>query len=456
MISSGSKTWKFNGGYNFRLSEGWPSGDVEDVPPPERVVISYQYSEPLVSEGDSVKTGQPIARPGEDAGGAASPYHATVTGTVESVEENLHRGKITISRSGNEEWHEMGPADQDSPDALRERLYESGVSAQVPGGLPTGHASSVVELGEESGEVEHLVLPLSTCQPFEMDPVVLLHGHAQEFRQGVEFLASALGSPQIHVAGTAHGLSAAPGDAVEGLDAEVHTVTDRYPGMSPRMLSFLARGKPKVASNTAIEDGVAVVDMQTVLAFYDAVVNGKATVERVVALGGKGFKNPRHLRVRIGTPLSEVLSDELDESLGELRLVRGGLMRGIALTDEEKEGSLKRGDSALAAVPEEGGAIPWKTVVTAFFDGVVQDASLHGPRQACISCSRCVEHCPVQIHPYVFHRLALRELVDESAEMGLERCIQCGTCTLVCPAKIELLDEIQYLKVMLAEEKEML
>lgn len=448
MISSGSDSWKMRGGYRFRMQEGQPAGEVEEIQPPERVVIPCDYCEPEVSAGDTILTGQPIARPRDS--GAASPHHSPVTGTVEDVQHEKVRCTITIRRSGGDDWHEMEEVEQGSAEALRRRMYESGVAALVPGGLPTGHGSSIAE----DVEVEHLVVPVAACQPFEVDPIVLLQGHVDEFVRGVGFLSTALGSPQSHVVGTPNGLASAPAETVEGIDGAVHRLPERYPAMSPRMVAFLLLGKPRKAPQTAIQSGVAVVDVQTVLAASRAVLQGRPVVDRIISLGGKGFARPRHLRCRVGTSLEEILRPNLDQE-ADPRVVRGGLMQGRAVPEEEFGSPLTRADTALAALPVRSD-IPWDGVMKAFFDGVMQDVSLHGPRQACISCSRCADHCPVGVFPYVFHRLALRELIDEAAELGLERCIDCGVCTLVCPAKIELLDEIRSLKVMLAEEKEML
>ena len=53
--------------------------------------------------------------------------------------------------------------------------------------------------------------------------------------------------------------------------------------------------------------GAVVSNVGTSLAIYEAVVEGKPLVDRVITVGGSGVERPKNLKVRIGTKFQDIL-----------------------------------------------------------------------------------------------------------------------------------------------------
>lgn len=54
--------------------------------------------------------------------------------------------------------------------------------------------------------------------------------------------------------------------------------------------------------------------------------------------------------------------------------------------------------------------------------------------QACISCGRCVDSCPMRLNPCEMSQCIEANDIDGAASISLMDCIECGSCAYVCPA----------------------
>ena len=130
-----------------------------------------------------------------------------------------------------------------------------------------------------------------------------------------------------------------------------------------------------------------------------------------------------NVRVRIGTPLKDVLGAcHITVNEGD-RLILGGPMRGTATYTEE-----------LAVEPGTDGI-------------VVQDEanSAQVSNYPCINCGECVRICPVKIPVNMLVRfLEARMYEDARAVYDLDCCIECGLCSYVCVSRIPI---FQYIKL---------
>ena len=132
-------------------------------------------------------------------------------------------------------------------------------------------------------------------------------------------------------------------------------------------------------------------------------------IEKVVTVSGKAIKNPKNLKVAIGTPFSYIL-DHCGINREEMaRLVMGGPMMGLAQMTEDA--TVIKGTSGLLALTNEE-MRPYKT-------------------KSCISCSKCVSACPMGLAPLMFDRLAAAKEYEEMAVHNLMDCIECGSCCLL-------------------------
>ncbi len=110
------------------------------------------------------------------------------------------------------------------------------------------------------------------------------------------------------------------------------------------MLLSVVLGRPFPRGGKAITGGVLVLDVQKALALHDAVIHGKPSLDRIVALCGPGFTRNIHVRARIGTAISDIVDARL-RSPGSFRLVdTQQTATGAVLHVYERAGGLKYGE----------------------------------------------------------------------------------------------------------------
>jgi Na(+)-translocating NADH:ubiquinone oxidoreductase A subunit len=205
-----------------------------------------------------------------------------------------------------------------------------------------------------------------------------------------------------------------------------------------------------------------VLDLQALLHVRDAVVEGKPTIQRTIALGGTGFSKRPHLRVRIGTSLEDLLEKYLERRHSQ-RIVRNSLLTGSIVNHGVVDPLL----GTVIAIPEDKQGPPLsfsrpgfrtdsysRTFLANFvpFTKTV-DTNLHGEHRPCIACTYCDSVCPVGILPHLLHRYVQRDALEETAvRLRIFDCIDCNLCTYVCTSKIPLAELMRQGKAKLEAE----
>ncbi|MFQ6034048.1 MAG: 4Fe-4S dicluster domain-containing protein, partial [Candidatus Bipolaricaulia bacterium] len=179
----------------------------------------------------------------------------------------------------------------------------------------------------------------------------------------------------------------------------------------------------------------------------ETVYEGRPFIARAIALGGAVGK-PGIYKVRIGTPLSELISAE-----DGVRVMLDGALRGFPV--EDLETPILRNTRGIVALPRPVAkflawsdpgfardsytkaflALPWRARRA--------DFGLHGPERPCVKCGFCLEACPQGLAPTMIAEYAAHDLLDEAEEFNILACIECGLCAYVCPSKIPLLEQIR-------------
>ena len=146
---------------------------------------------------------------------------------------------------------------------------------------------------------------------------------------------------------------------------------------------------------------------------YQAVVEGKPSMERVVTVSGDAVAEPGNFRVPFGMNQQELVEAAGGFKTEPEKLISGGPMMGFSMFSLD---------------------IP-VTKTSSSILGFTKDEVAKMEPSACINCGRCVEACPSRLIP---SRLAdYAEHHDEekfTKHEGLE-CMECGSCSFVCPAK---------------------
>ena len=461
------------GGFRFRHYAGQPAAETGAASIPRSVVIPMLQGyglpvEPLVREADKVFAGQVIGR---NDSTVSSPIHATVNGKVTAIQELAVAGRsalaVAIAGDGTEDWTRLAGASAEwrklSAEQLEDLLYVSGVTGLAREGIPTRFHSAV--LGPQA--VRHVIVTQVGADVFGPNPEVLLDARAMPaFAEGLAILGRVLPNASFHVAVSAEERALA-GRLAKSLSdnptVSVHALEPRYPQEFSELLVRSVLKEDFPFGFSAANIGVVVMDVQAALAARAAVVEGRPVIERVVALAGPGFVRPGHLRVRVGTPLEQVLAGRL--AAGDLppKIVLDSILSGSAVEDLSRP--LDRTTAMVIALPDDNRRLPFafarlglhtesfsRSFVPAWLPvKKVASTNRHGEERPCIQCGWCARVCPVRIIPQLIYRQARVVTNDLLVRYGAFNCIDCSLCSLVCPSKLPLARRILEAKGKLLE-----
>ena len=409
---------------------------IETLPLSEEVdILLLQHfgapCKPVVSKKDKVTEGDVIGEPQ----GLGSSIHASVTGTVRSLDSsvsatNVTTPSITIQRDLNAnpreyvpvEWREL-PAKE-----LLQRVRNAGIVGIGGAGFPTH-----VKLSPPpEAKVDTLIINGVECEPYLTTDHRLMLEHAEEIIQGSRIILAILGIKECHI-----GIEANKMDAVEvmrrtardrasdGFKITVKPLKVRYPQGSEKQLIEALTGRRVPGFGLPFDIGVVVQNVGTTKAIYDAVVLNKPFYEKVVTITGKGIQRPANLRVRVGTRLKDIVNYLGGTKPGLSKIVWGGPMMGFSVSTLD-----------LPVTKTTSGVL--------FLSEEEIDAR---PHTHCIRCGWCVDACPMGLQPNEIGVYVEAGKPEKTIPFGVTECFECGCCAFVCPAKRPLVQFIRLAKM---------
>lgn len=391
---------------------------------------------PVVKKGDHVLVGQKIA---EQGGFISAPIHTSVSGTVKAIEprrvvtgDNVMSIIIENDNLYEEvEYPAVKPLKELSREEIIGLVKEAGVVGMGGAGFPT-----YVKLSpKEPEKIEYVIANCAECEPYL----------TSDYRRMLE-------QPEMLIGGLKVALQLFPNAigilAVEDNKSDcitllkkltkdetrivVKKLKTKYPQGAERQLIY-ATTKRAIHSKMLPSDvGCIVNNVDSMVAIYHAVIDGKPLMERIVTVTGEAVSKPRNIKVRIGTNYRELIDAAGGFKVQPEKIISGGPMMGFGIFDLD---------------------VPTTKIASALLCLSRDDVSRMEPT-ACINCGKCVEVCPGRVMPKQLAELA--EHYNEEAfvkENGME-CCECGCCSFVCPAKRPLTQNIKSMrKMVLAKNK---
>lgn len=385
-------------------------------------------AEPVVQKGDRVKVGQLIAK---SSGFVSANIHSSVSGTVKKIETGPDTSGYpkkgiyidveddiwdeTIDRSSELKSEILGDAA-----AILAKIQDAGIVGLGGATFPT-HVKLMPPKGMKA---DVLLVNGVECEPFLTSDHRMMLEHTEELIVGIQLLMKAL-----NVNRAAIGIENNKRDAISKIikiayknsNISVVPLKVKYPQGGEKQLIKAVTGREVPSGALPISVGAVVTNIATTFAVYEAVQKNKPLFERVVTVTGKNLANPSNFKVRIGTPISELIvaAGGLPENCG--KIVNGGPMMGKAVTNIEVP--VTKGTSGVLLLPDQ--------------------ESKRGEMMPCIRCSRCVSVCPMGLEPFLLMTVSEKQIWDRAEREKIMDCIECGSCSYTCPANRPLLDYIR-------------
>ncbi len=383
-------------------------------------------AKPLVKKGDRVLRGQKIA----EAGGFISAnIHASASGTVKIIEPRRTSGgnmvmSIVVDNDGLYESIDFSenvkPLEGLSPQDIRDIVKEAGIVGMGGAGFPTN-----VKLSPKNDDaIEYVLVNGAECEPYLTSDYRRMVEESENLVAGLKIVVSMFPNAKGIIAIEDNKPAAIQKlrEVVEKEDnISVNVMKTKYPQGGERSLIYANTGRKLNSKMLPADVGCIVSNVDTIIAIYHAVMEGKPLIDRIVTVTGDAIKEPVNFRVPIGTNCQELVDAAGGFVDGEPgKVIAGGPMMGkdmISLDVPSVKGLsaiLCLADNAVAEIPESN----------------------------CIRCGKCASVCPSQLMPFNLANIGARgDLEAFQACDGME-CVECGCCSYICPAKRHLAQTI--------------
>ena len=390
---------------------------------------------PIVEKGEHVLTGQKIAEAG---GFVSAPVYATVSGTVKAIEprrvvtgDNVM--SIIVENDGLYEevdYPEVKPLEEMTREEIIERIKEAGIVGMGGAGFPT-----FIKLSpKEPEKIEYVIANCAECEPYLTSDYRRMLEEPEKLVDGIRVYLKLFENARAILA-----VEDNKPDCIELLKnltkdevrISVKALRTKYPQGAERQIIYATTGRSINSSMLPADAGCVVNNVDTIVAVYHAVYEGKPLMNRIVTVTGDAVADPRNFIVRIGTNYHELIEEAGGFKQEPVKIISGGPMMGFSMFGLDIP-TTKTSSSLLCLAKDDVAA---------------------SETTACINCGRCVSACPEQIIPTRLAKMAGHgDMAGFEKWNGME-CIECGSCSYICPAKIPLAQSIRTMKKQILAER---
>ena len=388
------------------------------TPPEVRLPMSMHSgtpATPVVAAGDTVKIGQLI---GEATGRVSSPVHASVSGTVKSIDEfDPVTGEKAVSiviESDAEQviCENLAPPVVTNTAEFLDAVQNSGVVGLGGAGYPTAPKLTL----KEGTNLDYILINGAECEPYITSDTRAMVDDAQSVFEGSVLMKKYLNPKQVIICIEDNKPEAiaklrALTSAADGLS--VHVLPSNYPQGERKVLVYNVTGRIVPEGGRLTDVGCIVINCTTVAVFAKYIKTGMPLTHRIVTVDGSAVMSRRNVIAPIGTPI-KLLFDHCGGLTGDAdKIILGGPMMGKAVPSLDMP--ITKVINAVLALTAKDSQPPVET--------------------ACIKCGRCIEKCPMYLMPSHIEDAFEQKNIDALNTLKVNMCAECGCCAYICPAK---------------------
>ncbi len=382
----------------------------------------------IVNKGDSVLVGQKIAEAG---GFVSSPVYSAVSGTVKAIEPRRVATGDMVMSIVIENDGAFNEVTLNAPKAVELMLkediltciQEAGIVGMGGAGFPT----HVKLAPKEPDKIDYVIANCAECEPYLTSDYRRMLEEPEKLVEGVKII--------LRLFDNARGILAVEDNKpdcikiLKELTAKEDKISvvplhTKYPQGSERHLIYATTGRAIHSGMLPADAGCVVNNVDTIVAVYHAVKEGRPLLNRIVTVTGDCIKEPCNFKVRIGTNYAELIDEVGGFAKEPVKIISGGPMMGFALFDLNVPTT--KTSSALLCLSNDDVSTAEET--------------------ACINCGRCVEVCPGRVIPSRLADFAKNGRKEDFEKMNGMECCECGCCSYICPAKRQLTQSIKSMR----------
>ena len=391
---------------------------IHSMAEPDQVEVLLEYPGhihylPEVEPGEVVSRNQTIGR-----SRLGNHVHAPVSGTIEKIETvwspfSEHVPAVVIRNDKQASSLARSQHDKDSNRAGSEYWVEELKQAGVPTPwtLP-GLDFREVDLGELP-DIKTVIIKGVHEEPTIFTSQLLLREETERIIEGMKMVAEIAPGAVIWLT-TSRSDAKWARDTFDGL-AKIDVLPDNYRGRITRHVVPRLIGA-QIPNLTAYRKlGIAVMSVEYLIAFCEALEKGKPLTRKCLTIAGDGIDRAVTVRIPMGTSIRAVLESQGISTDNVGRIIVGGPMQGISQYSSRVP--LTHVDGLYLMAP---GAVPAEA------------------NNTCINCGRCTRACPASIQVHLVNRYAEYGLSEDAQQYHPEACHGCGLCAYVCPAERSL------------------
>lgn len=409
------------------------------APVPEYLFIATENArcpkaEIFIKEGDYVKCGQVIGI--RHASFFDQPIQATCSGIFEGYEKHYHRnGKlISFMKFHNDFKDSLDDSIKDRSDEEIAKLTKDEITEIIKNTASVGLGGSSFPTYvkfQTKEKINTILINGIECEPYINSDHRGMMEEPERIIQGIKYIQQAFNchDARICVKSKYHDIISVYSEYLRRFKDSGITlckVKNYYPqGWEINMIKE-ATGIEVEFGKLPAQYGIIDFNVSTVLGIEKAIKHNMPVLERRITVTGNGINYPSNFKVRVGTPVKELI-----ELCGGYKnpdtdkvLILGGPMMGASLPTDD--------------------CICTKTVTSI----IVLDKKEYR-EEPCIRCSSCILSCPVGLKPVEIMNTMRSMPVDKEKIKFLNplKCIECGLCTYSCTSKIPVTDYVRKAKV---------
>lgn len=302
---------------------------------------------------------------------------------------------LDLAKGDYRELHTITP-DRDS---ILSEIRRQGVPGFGGSGFPA--AVKLQTVLEAKADRKYLIINAVECDPGLLHDRWLLMNRFSEVEKGITLLTACAHFHKV--------ILATKEDIKTNSQAyEIHTVPDRYPMGAERILIQEVTGIPLTNQDIPAEKGILVLNIQTVHAIYEAVLQNRPADSRFITVADLTSGEASVVRVKLNTSVAEIAA-KVSGVKRKPVYYGGGIMSGKKAGEED-------------LVTEKTNFIGYGKEAVSFTD------------KSCMKCGACAKKCPMEIPVHKIIQSLEKKELDAAKELHPQRCIKCGTCTYYCHA----------------------